>query len=509
MVASDSVGIVGAGPAGLVTAKVFLDDGFDVTVYEKYDEIGGTWSSYRRYVNLTHQLGEGLFEFSDMPRDEAYEDAESIQAYLREYADRFDVRERIEFETEVRDLTETADGWTVAIRQTGGDGERTERVDFDYVAVCCGFHHIPNVPDVPGTEEFDGPVLHSSEVRSEEVLEDERVVIVGGGKSAVDIGTEAGKVAASTTLVFREANWLYPKKILGGLVPNRFVFYSRFGEALLPRYYNDDCVRLLDRIPQPIKDGMWSVIEKDLLLSGGLWGVDDLVPDRELPHDIVHTGILPDEFPDLIEDGQVTPKEASVERIEGDGVRLDTGEFLEADVIVFATGYRKEMPFLESEIDDLRTDDGRFKLYRAIVPPDVDDLGVVGLRQTFNNILTIEVTAHWLAAYFQGELVEMPSTEEMRETMERRLEWQERVMPGTKGYHYGPYDLHSTDELLMDMGIPTRRSNSLVSEYLLPGARARRYADLQTERNGAADPSASRDEGERTVLGSITSTFLP
>lgn len=502
-----SVCIVGAGPAGLVTAKVFAEDGFDVTVYEKYDEIGGTWSSHERYVNLNHQLGKGLFEFSDMPRDAAYEDAESVQEYLREYAERFDLPERIELETEVRGLAETADGWTVEVAPTGDDGGGVDREAFDYVAVCCGFHHIPNVPDVPGRGTFDGPVLHSSEVHREETLEDERVVVVGGGKSAVDLSTEAGKLAASTALVFREANWLYPKRILGGLVPNRFVFYSRFGEALLPRYYNDDCVRLLDRIPQRVKDAMWRVIEKDLLLSGGLRDVDDLVPDRELPHDIVHTGILPEEFPDLVDDGRIEPKQATVERIDAEGVHLDTGEFVAADVIVFATGYRKEIPFLESELDDLRTDDGRFKLYRAIVPPEVDNLGVVGLRQTFNNILTLEVTAHWLAAYFQGELVEMPSTAEMRETVERRLEWQERVLPDTKGYHYGPYDLHAADELLIDMGIPTRRSDSLVSEYLLPGARSRRYADLTAQRERAADPAASVEEG-RSALGSIASTFL-
>lgn len=501
MTSAQSLCVVGAGPAGLVTAKVFLEDGFDVTVFEKYDEIGGTWSSHRRYVNLNHQLDKGIFEFSGMPNDEAYEEAESIQAYLREYADRFDVADRIEFETEVVDMTETTDGWTVTTRDPRGD---TQSRDFMYVVVCQGLHHLPKIPDVPGIDDFTGVVRHSSEVDSPDILDDNRVVVVGGGKSAFDLAVEAARAGRSATFVFRKANWMIPKKLLGGRLPHRYVLYTRFGESLQPQYFNDDCVRLIDRLPASVKDRLWAIVHRDAIRSAGLHRVDpDLVPETELRHDIAHAGVMPDEFADLVESGEITPIRSVVDRMDADGLHLESGAHVEADVVVFATGFRKDVPFFGDDAG-IKTEDGQFYLYRSLLPPTMDNIGFVGTRETFNNFLSMEISAHWLAAYFQDELVSMPTREEMRGTIDRRLEWQESVLPNTKGFDFGPYDLHCVDELLLDMGVETRRSDP-ITEYFRPRARARHYTDLRRERKraGAADPQAESGSGIASTVASL------
>ena len=497
--------VVGAGPAGIVTAKTLLEDGFDVTVYEKYDEIGGTWSSHRRYVDLHHQLDKGIMEFADMPNDGAYESAESVQAYLEAYAEEYDLLERIQFQTEVYGLDRVSGGWTLDVRRT--DGGRRERNRFDHVAVCCGFHHLPKLPDVPGIEAFAGDDHHSSEVHDDDALEGERVVVVGGGKSAHDLSVRAGKIGRDATMVYREANWMIPKKLLGGRVPHRFILYSRFGESILPEYYNDDCVRLIDRAPGPIKDGIWKIVTRDIVRSAGLHRMETpMVPETELRHNITSAGVMPDEFSDLVVAGSIEPVKGTVERVEADGVRLGDGAFVDADVIVFATGFHKRVPFFDADAD-LKTDDGQFFLYRSIVPPDVEDIGFVGLRQTFNNFISMEVTAHWLSAYFKDELIESPTTEEMYETIDRRLEWLESEMPDTGGFDFGPYNLHTVDELLIDLGVATRRSRNPVAEYLLPGARGRRYAGLKREREEAVAATTTPGGPAASALSAITSAL--
>jgi dimethylaniline monooxygenase (N-oxide forming) len=61
-----SVAIVGAGACGLVCAKVLLDDGFDVTLFERHQELGGIWCAESAYTNLHAQQPGGTMEFSDL-----------------------------------------------------------------------------------------------------------------------------------------------------------------------------------------------------------------------------------------------------------------------------------------------------------------------------------------------------------------------------------------------------------------------------------------------------------
>ena len=63
---SKTVAIIGAGACGLVCAKVLLDDGFDVTLFDKQREVGGIWSAESAYVDLHSQQPGGTFEFSDL-----------------------------------------------------------------------------------------------------------------------------------------------------------------------------------------------------------------------------------------------------------------------------------------------------------------------------------------------------------------------------------------------------------------------------------------------------------
>jgi cation diffusion facilitator CzcD-associated flavoprotein CzcO len=63
---SKTVGIIGAGCGGLVCAKVLLDDGFDVTLFERQRELGGVWTKEFAYADLHSQQPGGTFEFSDL-----------------------------------------------------------------------------------------------------------------------------------------------------------------------------------------------------------------------------------------------------------------------------------------------------------------------------------------------------------------------------------------------------------------------------------------------------------
>lgn len=96
--------VIGAGPGGIVTAKVLLEDGFDVTVYEQAGAIGGIWREGGAYVGLHNQSVRGLFEFADLPSGLHMGSAAETRRYLEEYAARFGVTDRVRLSTSVEAL---------------------------------------------------------------------------------------------------------------------------------------------------------------------------------------------------------------------------------------------------------------------------------------------------------------------------------------------------------------------------------------------------------------------
>src|SRR3954451_14968285 len=119
------VAIVGAGPSGIVAAKYALEAGFDVTVFEAGDGLGGQWYTTAHHSGVWPGMhtntSRAMTAFSDFPAPADHPlppSAEQIHAYLRAYARHFAVTRRIRFATPVRRLSAgPAPGWTI-------DGER-------------------------------------------------------------------------------------------------------------------------------------------------------------------------------------------------------------------------------------------------------------------------------------------------------------------------------------------------------------------------------------------------
>ncbi|WP_326734088.1 hypothetical protein [Streptomyces sp. NBC_01022] len=278
---------------------------------------------------------------------------------------------------------------------------------------------------------------------------------------------------------------MIPERLLLGLVGYKWILFTRLGEALLPRYHDPACGSLPDRLAERVKRALWWLITRDMLFSTGLYRLTrELRPAHALPFHLAHAGAMPRGYARAVRRGLITAKVSAVEAYTDKGLLLPSGEEVAADVIVFATGHRRLFPFLDTSVR-VHDDDGRLRLYRGIVPPGVDRLGFVGFRQVFNNVMGVQLTAQWLTRHFRATLRTTPGEHEMRADTDARLAWQEQVLPGSGGYDFGPYDIHCADELLRDMGLPSRRAGNLLAEYLLPGGEAHRYAGLTRSRSGS------------------------
>jgi cation diffusion facilitator CzcD-associated flavoprotein CzcO len=479
------IGIVGAGISGLVTAKTFLEDGFDVTVFEADDEVGGVWARSRRYPGLATQNPRDTYAFSDFPMPKSYPDwpaGEQVQAYLAAYADRFGVAPRLR--TRVTAVEPRADGhagWRVRAQNASGQAETH---DFDWLVVCNGVFNVPFVPELPGRAEFEaagGRVLHSTELHDAAEVQGKRVAVVGYAKSAADLACAAVGSAREVTLVFRRALWKMPKYFFGK-IHLKYVLATRFSEALFRYRRPEGIERVMHSAGRPGVWLLWRAIERYLRRSFALdaHGLTPEVPIERLV--ACSLSLASGGFFDHVREGRIAVRRGEPARFAEDGVELGDGSRVAADVVVFGTGFRQEAAFLPAWVmERVRGADGNFRLYRSILPPDVPRLAFIGYNSSLYSQLTSEIGARWLAEHVQERLA-LPSQAEMQERIEERLAWLKAERPHSMnaGTCVIPFNFHYINELMRDLGARTWRSRNRLREFMMP-VDPSLYAGLRAE----------------------------
>jgi cation diffusion facilitator CzcD-associated flavoprotein CzcO len=457
-----SVGVIGAGVSGLVTAKTFLAESYEVTVFEKQKSVGGVWEKSRTYPGLTLQSPRDTYCFYDYPMPESYPDtltAEQVRNYINSYARHFGLLEKIKFKTEVIDVQKSKDnpGWLVTVKeqQTNSNEQQIKTYEFDFVIVCNGVHSLPKIPSFPGMEEFTasgGYVLHSTQCNDTSIIEGKRVIVLGCSKSACDIANLAAKLAQESTLVFNEPKWMVPRYSFG-FINIKYWLLTRFTESWLPYRHMSKWERVLHTFGKPLVWLFWRTIELILRLQLRL-GNEELIPTKPINQMSSSSFIInPEGFIKYIRSGKIKTRKTTITRFIRGGVELANGEQLQADVVVFGTGFHRRLPFLETRYSQLITDEeGNSLLYRHLIHPDIPQMGFVGYNSTYFNLISSEVSAWWLVEYVKGNL-QLPTAEEMYQEVATEL----NNMKANFGYvpdqgmYLFPFSLRYIDRLLKDI----------------------------------------------------------
>ncbi len=457
-----SAAIIGAGIAGLVTAKTLLAQGIACTVLEQKTSVGGVWAD--GYINFGVQLQKELFEFPDWPLKEdvpQFTPGPIFQQYLDDYADHFAIRPHIRFDTTVNHVEpigeQTSPRWRVKYCQAGEHGSK----DFDLVVVCTGLYsNIPYLPKFPGQEDYQGKVHHVSEIKAAALLEGKRVGVVGFGKSATDMALEAAHLASETHLVVRKLHWPVPRK-LAGILPFKWGVLSRLCSALYPQYKTPSRLeRALHRFGKPVVWSYWRLVETLLRFQfrlGSRFGTrESLVPDEPMEIDTFGEAsmVLQSDLFRLVRQGRISFHKGEISNYTASGVKLADGSEIDVDVLVLATGWRCDHSFLS---DTLRrqlgfSDDGLY-LYRQMLHPDVSGLAFIGYTSTVTNILTYCLQARWLGELLAGKH-RLPTNGAMTDEIEALKSWKRSWMPvsAARGARLIAHMQHYHDELLRDFG---------------------------------------------------------
>merc|ERR1712193_127713 len=170
--------------------------------------------------------------------------------------------------------------------------------------------------------------------------------------------------------------------------------------------------------------------------------------------------------------GHVLGLKGSIDHFVENGVTLTDGTFIEADVVIYGTGFGKSYKlFDESTQKKLAVQRDGLYLYRNIIPPAVSDLAFIGSEvSTFNNILTHGLQAVWQRQMLTGEM-RLPTASAMHQVVEKEQAWKRSWMPASSA-RASIWQLHMMtyhDNLCEDMQVPCRRKGwNIIAEIFAP-----------------------------------------
>jgi cation diffusion facilitator CzcD-associated flavoprotein CzcO len=197
--------IIGAGQAGLSVAYWLRRYGIDsVAIIDADAGPGGAWQ--HRWPSLKLSKAHGIKDLPGMalgPQDPDRPSAEVVAQYFGAYESEFGLNVR----RPVSARSVTRDGDRLRVRTTGADAEPSDEWTARYVVSATGTWSRPFVPHYPGQESFSGRQLRTVDFRDASDFAGQRVLVVGGGASAVQLLAEISEVAQTAWTSRREPVW--------------------------------------------------------------------------------------------------------------------------------------------------------------------------------------------------------------------------------------------------------------------------------------------------------------
>jgi cation diffusion facilitator CzcD-associated flavoprotein CzcO len=336
--------IIGAGLSGIGAACHLKDalPGIDFVILEGRERMGGTWDLFRypgiRSDSDMHTLG---YRFKPWKDAKAIADGPAILKYIRETAAEYDVEDRIRYRHHLAKAEWSSDdcAWTLSLEV--GEEKELREVRCGFLLMCAGYYSYEHghSPDFPGRERFTGEIVHPQEWPEDLDYDGKRVVIIGSGATAVTLLPELAKTAGHVTMLQRSPTYMiaFPDEdiianVLGRILPAKlayritrwknirlqaFIFwFSRKRPGLMRRFLVGQARRTLgadydvDRHFNPGYDP-W---EQSLCL----------IPNNDL-------------F-ETIQSGRASVVTDRIRSFTESGILLESGESIDADIIITATG---------------------------------------------------------------------------------------------------------------------------------------------------------------------------
>jgi len=392
--------IIGAGISGIDAAYHISSKcpDFKIAVLEARNAIGGTWDLFKypgiRSDSDMYTFG---FPFSPWKNDKSISDAASILKYLNDTVDKFHLRQLIQFHTKVISADWSSDDacWTLEINQDG----KTKTITTAFLYLSTGYYNYDQgfKPNFDNEEVFKGTIVHPQFWDENLDYTDKNIVIIGSGATAVTLMPELAKKAKKVTILQRS-----PTYIISQPTKDKFAILVK---KLLPSGTAHNMVRWKNIL---LSIGLYSACRKwpNAMRNFFKKGIKKILRDnyqdqhfdpKYNPWD-QRLCVVPDnDMFKTLKSGKGDMVTDTIDTFTENGIQLHSGDHLNADIIVTATGLNiKLFGGIKATIDSQPIDTSEIHTYRGCMASDIPNLAFAVGYTNASWTLKIDLVAQYI-----------------------------------------------------------------------------------------------------------------
>jgi len=391
--------IVGAGISGIAAGynlkKTCPNKSF--YILEGRDDIGGTWDLFKypgiRSDSDMHTLG---YRFKPWIHDKSIADGPSILEYIKETIDENDLRKDILVNHKVKSSNWNShkNVWELEI----DENDKLKHITCNFLFLCGGYYSYtkPHMPSFKNQENFAGQIIHPQFWSDSVDYVDKKVAVIGSGATAITIVPAISEKAKHVTMIQRSPTYVVSgpsedkiNKFLRRFLPTKVTYFLIRWKNILWQSFTFSLAR---KYPERTKNKILDLIKDEL---GADYDIDKHFTPSYKPWD-QRICLVPDS--DLFK--AIAEKKASVvtdtiDEFQSDGILLNSGEKVKADLIITATGIKlNSLNDINVTLDGIKLDPHERLTYKGMmlsgVPNFAISFGYVNASWTLRADLTCE-----------------------------------------------------------------------------------------------------------------------
>ena len=373
--------IVGAGISGIGAAyniqKSCPEKSF--AIFEGRKNIGGTWDLFKypgiRSDSDMHTMG---FRFKPWTNAKTIADGPSILEYLNEAADENNLREKIQFETKVKTAQWDSSSATWRLGIDKGEQGQLEDVTCKILYLCGGYYNYDQgyLPEFKGYDEFEGQLIHPQHWPEDLNYENKKVVVIGSGATAVTIVPAMAEKVTKITMLQRSPTYYMSapdQRPFDGII-KKFTsdklgyFLIRWKNILLGRFFVSQVKNKPEKWKNMLIDGVKQHLGED-------YDIETHFTPKYQPWDQRLCFVPNGDMFQAIKSGKAEVVTDTIDSFTKDGILLDSGNKIDADIIVTATGLNMQLlNGIDITIDNQKLDISERIQYKTMMFSEVPNL---------------------------------------------------------------------------------------------------------------------------------------
>jgi dimethylaniline monooxygenase (N-oxide forming) len=354
-----SIAIIGFGVSGICATHWSIKFGFIPVVYEKNSTFGGVWYTHI-YPGCTLQTNRDSYTFSDMPMPSdypIYPTGDQVYLYIKQYLIKYELEKYVSYNTEVQSIKNIDSKWHIYVNN--------KLHIFDYIILSTGFYKSSN-------SKFPHSIL-PNKIDKKTIFYNKKVVVVGNGPSGCDIACLAVENnAKDVKILYRSPRWIVPRYLYGASL--HFFIWRIF--LFIAKVFPNSLFRI------------------SLMILYTLPFFHFNFPFEKATRSNL---TLNDKMYEFSKTNKLSYINETVLNVISDNKLITNVKEHEFEILIDARGYSSGIPLL-GYYNNIP------KLYRHIMIPGIDNLGVIGFAATFNWIQVSDIQSRWLLNVFVGNI---------------------------------------------------------------------------------------------------------